>query len=216
MCIRDRIVGKSESGSISNCYSLGNVSGSGTNTSTLPCAIGGIIGWLYDSVSLSNCYATGSVSAINTATDKSVWAGGIAGCYSYANYSDGTILQSTISNCLALNAGSESMISVTATGGTAHIGRILGESSPHCIISDCYASSTIKLKKGNNGAVAPTEDIARNKINGQSLFLDEVPDSIAAWAGPEDTKAFTAIGTDEMCIRDRGWLARGGWLAGNA
>lgn len=190
------IVGKSESGSISNCYSLGNVSGSGTNTSTLPCAIGGIIGWLYDSVSLSNCYATGSVSAINTATDKSVWAGGIAGCYSYANYSDGTILQSTISNCLALNAGSESMISVTATGGTAHIGRILGESSPHCIISDCYASSTIKLKKGNNGAVAPTEDIARNKINGQSLFLDEVPDSIAAWAGPEDTKAFTAIGTD--------------------
>ena len=190
------IVGKSESGSISNCYSLGNVSGSGTNTSDLPCAIGGIIGWLYDSVSLSNCYATGSVSAINTATDKSVWAGGIAGCYSYTNYSDGHILKSTISNCLALNAGSESMISVTATGGTAHIGRILGESSPHCIISDCYASSKIKLKEGDNGAVTPSEDIARDKINGQSLFLDEVPDSIAAWAGPEDTKAFTAIGTD--------------------
>ena len=190
------IVGKSESGSISNCYSLGNVSGSGTNTSNLPCAIGGIIGWLYDSASLSNCYATGSVSAINTATDKSVWAGGIAGCYSYTNYSDGHILKSTISNCLALNAGSESMISVTATGGTAHIGRILGESSPYCIISDCYASSKIKLKKGDNGAVAPSEDIARDKINGQSLFLDEVSDSIAAWAGPEDTKAFTAIGTD--------------------
>lgn len=190
------IVGKSQSGSISNCYSLGNVSGSGTNTSNLPCAIGGIIGWLYDSTSLSNCYATGSVSASNTATGKSVWAGGIAGCYSYSNYADGTILQSTISNCLALNAGSESMISVTATGGTAHIGRILGESSPHCIISDCYASSKIKLKEGDNGAVTPSEDIARDKINGQSLFLDEVPDSIAAWAGPEDTKAFTAIGTD--------------------
>lgn len=190
------IVGKSQSGAISNCYSLGNVSGSGTNTSTLPCAIGGIIGWLYDSASLSNCYATGSVSAINTATGKSVWAGGIAGCYSYTNYANGTILQSTISNCLALNAGSESMISVTATGGTAHIGRILGESSPHCIISYCYASSKIKLKEGDKGAVAPTEDIARDKINGQSLFLDEVPDSIAAWAGTEDTKAFTAIGTD--------------------
>ena len=190
------IVGKSESGSISNCYSLGNVSGSGTNTSDLPCAIGGIIGWLYDSVSLSNCYATGSVSAINTATGKSVWAGGIAGCYSYSNYADGTILQSTISNCLALNAGSESMISVTATGGTAHIGRILGESSPHCIISDCYASSKIKLKEGDKGAVAPTKDIAHDKINGQSLFLDDVAADIAAWAGPEDTKAFTAIGTD--------------------
>lgn len=190
------IVGKSQSGSISNCYSLGNVSGSGTNTADLPCAIGGIIGWLYDSVSLSNCYATGSVSAINTATGKSVWAGGIAGCYSYSNYADGTILQSTISNCLALNAGSESMISVTATGGTAHIGRILGESSSYCTISDCYASSKIKLKEGDNGAGAPTENIAHDKINGQSLFLDEVPDAIAAWAGPGDTKAFTAIGTD--------------------
>lgn len=190
------IVGKSQSGSISNCYSLGNVSGSGTNTSNLPCAIGGIIGWLYDSASLSNCYATGSVSASNTATGKFVWAGGIAGCYSYTNYANGTILQSTISNCLALNAGSESMISVIATGGTAHIGRILGESSPHCIISGCYASSKIKLKKEGNDPAAPTEDIARDKINGQSLFLDEVSDSIAAWAGPEDTKAFTAIGTD--------------------
>ena len=72
-------------------------------------------------------------------------------------------------------------------------GRIIGKKS-NATLSNNYASTKIQLTVGNSTS-APTTDIAADAINGADTYLDEVAAEIAAWAGSENTKAFTAIGT---------------------
>ena len=168
---------------INNCYSSGTVSGTGT--STLAVASGGIVGYI-PNTSVSKCYATGSVSATNSQDGSTTTsAGGIVG---HINGTSGGV-----NNCLALNTGNG--ITISANGTTSHVGRVVGQKEKGSLYQN-YASTKIKLQKGSDPAAAPTENIADDAINGADIYLDEVAAAIAVWAGSEDTKAFTAIGTD--------------------
>ena len=55
----------------------------------------------------------------------------------------------------------------------------------------------IQLTIGDNTLAVPTDNIGSDKANGADTYLDDVAAEIAAWAGPENTQAFTAIGTAE-------------------
>ena len=173
------IVGSSYS-LINNCYSSGTVSGTGT--STLAVASGGIVGYIPNSA-VSKCYATGSVSATNSQEGSTTSAGGIVG---HINTSGG------VNDCLALNTGKG--ITISANGTTSHVGRVVGQKEEGYLDQN-YASTKIQLQKGNASAAAPNENIAADAVNGADIYLDEVAAAIADWAGSEDTKAFTAIGT---------------------
>lgn len=83
--------------------------------------------------------------------------------------------------------------SVKATGNTStkQAGRIVGKDNS-ATLSNNYASTKIKLTKGDNTAF-PTTDIAADAINGADTYLDEVAAVIADWTG--EGKAFTAIDT---------------------
>lgn len=174
------IVGSSNS-LINNCYSSGTVSGTGTSTSAV--ASGGIVGYI-PNTSVFNCYATGSVSATNSQGSGTTSAGGIVG------HIDGA--SGGVNNCLALNTGDG--ITISANGTTSHVGRVVGQKEKGSLDQN-YASTKIQLQKGSDPAAAPTENIADDAINGADIYLDEVAAAIADWAGSEDTKAFTAIGT---------------------
>ena len=83
-----------------------------------------------------------------------------------------------------------------ATGNTSdkQAGRIVGKNN-NATLSNNYASTKIKLTIGNNESI-PTENITAHAINGANLYLDKAAAVTASWAGSENTKAFTAIGTD--------------------
>lgn len=164
-----------------NSYSTGNISGTST---TGDCRSGGIIGFADNSSSIISCYATGSVSATNSnEANKQSRAGGIAG------YAD----RATIQNCLALNKDG---IKALGTTNKKSAGRIVGEKSGNSSFDGNYASTKIKLTLGEAEPALPAEDLTASGINGESIYLDEVAATIAAWAGDENTKAFTAIGTE--------------------
>lgn len=172
--------GSSDTGNnILHCYSTGNI----TAKATQSCPSGGIVGGA-QYVTIKSCFATGSVSAESSSSDNGAYAGGIiGGIWSNSNV--------TVKDCLALNTGG-----VKATGNTSGklAGRIVGKDN-NATLSNNYASTKIQLTVGDNTS-APTADIAADAINGADTFLDEVADEIADWAGSEDTKAFSAIGTD--------------------
>lgn len=135
-------------------------------------------------MTIESCFATGTVSAESEKKEDLAAAGGIIGQNSGNN---------TIKNCLALTTGG-----VKASGATSreHAGRILGnDPSSNVTLIDNYASTNIQLTVGTTAA-APTNNIGSDKLNGADTYLDDVATNIAAWAGPEGTKAFTAIGTD--------------------
>lgn len=172
--------GSSDTGNnILHCYSTGNI----TAKATQSCPSGGIVGGA-QYVTIKSCFAMGSVSAESSSSDNGAYAGGIiGGIWSNSNV--------TVKDCLALNVEG-----VKATGNTSdkQAGRIVGKNN-NATLSNNYASTKIQLTVGDNTS-APTADIAADAINGADTFLDEVADEIADWAGSEDTKAFSAIGTD--------------------
>ncbi|MFV0583793.1 MAG: GLUG motif-containing protein [Parabacteroides gordonii] len=170
-------------GKVLNSYSTGNISGTSTTDN---CHSGGITGHANNPSSIISCYATGSVSATNSnEANKQSRAGGIAG------YANSTTI--TIQNCLALNKGG-----IKALGATSDksAGRIVGEKKGTPSFDGNYASTKIKLTLGEAEPALPAEDLTASGINGESIYLDEVAAAIAAWAGDENTKAFTAIGTE--------------------
>ncbi|MGB8226719.1 MAG: GLUG motif-containing protein [Sedimentisphaerales bacterium] len=123
-------------GSISNCYSTGNVSG---NIST-----GGLCGWNYNS-SISNCYSTGNVSG-NTATGGLCgqnYRGNIIACYSTGNVSGNSytgglcgINYNNITSCYSTGI---------VSGSGNYTGGLCGENV--AIISNCYSTGNVS---GNN------------------------------------------------------------------
>lgn len=164
---------------ILRCYSTGGI----TATSDGFACSGGIAGEI-GYMTIESCFATGTVSAESEKKEDLAAAGGIIGQNSGNN---------TIKNCLALTIGG-----VKASGATSreHAGRILGnDPSSNVTLIDNYASTNIQLTVGTTAA-APTNNIGSDKLNGADTYLDDVATNIAAWAGPEGTKAFTAIGTD--------------------
>lgn len=174
--------GSSQSPShILHCYSTGNMT---ANSSQSASTSGGIVGGA-QYVVIESCFATGTVSATSSSSSNGAYAGGIIGW----SWSDNGV---TVKDCLALNTGG-----MKALGTTSEklAGRIIGKKS-NATLSNNYASTKIKLKKGNDEEFIPAEDIAADAKNGADTFLDEVAAEIAAWAGSENTKAFTTIGTD--------------------
>lgn len=168
------------SNSISRCYSTGDIIAKSPRTAYS----GGIAGATGSTI--GSCFATGTVSAESTDYNLAA-AGGIMG---FSN-SNGNI---QINNCLALTTGG-----VKASGSTSdnqQAGRIIGYDKNNGVtLSNNYASTNIKLTIGTT-ETAPTDNIGGDKANGANTYLDDVADYVAAWTGPEDTKAFTAIGID--------------------
>ena len=164
---------------ISHCYSTGNMT---ANSSQSVSTSSGIVGGARYVV-IESCFATGTVSATSSSNSNGAYAGGIIGW----SWSDNGV---TVKDCLALNTGG-----MKALGTTSEklAGRIIGKKS-NATLSNNYASTKIQLTVGNSTS-APTTDIAADAINGADTYLDEVAAEIAAWAGSENTKAFTAIGT---------------------
>ena len=139
----------SNSGTISNCYNSGTISGSD--------AVGGVCGH-YDGVTISNCYNSGNVSG----TGESSRIGGVCGYNSYGTISDcyntniisgnddvggvcGFNFGGTISNCY--NTGN-----VNGTGESATVGGMCGYNSSGTI-SNCYNSGNVNGTGESNSNV---------------------------------------------------------------
>ena len=113
------IAGINEYGTISDCYSIGDIAASYSDSDSVITMTGGIAGKNFYGT-ITNCYSTGTVTAISKSTgDGTAYAGGIAGMDERWRYDNTT----TISNCYALNA------IVTAEGVTKNNGRVVGENS---------------------------------------------------------------------------------------
>lgn len=181
------ILGSGGEVSILYCYSTGDVTGTEKDTSGGPIVYcGGIAGYMTYTSKIESCFATGAVS-LSSSSEHSVCAGGIVG-YNGKYNEDISI----VTNCLALNIDG---VEVSGDAPNKFSGRIAGQNDN--ILSNNYASTKIELKVGDAEAAAPTENIAADAINGADLYLDEVAEAIASWAGSETTKAFTAIGTGD-------------------
>ncbi len=163
------LVGFNRSGTVSNCYATGSVSGGGD--------VGGLVGlnW-YGTV--SNCYATGSVSGIghvgglvginldgtvsNCQTTGSVtgtweavgglvginWYGTVSNCQTTGSvtgvwYVGGLVAENrgTVSNCQATG-------SVTGTG---YVGGLVAENDG--TVSNCYATGSVTGTEGRIGGL---------------------------------------------------------------
>ena len=110
------LVGSLASGSISNCYATGNVSTTGYD-------VGGLVGRVDSGViNIYNSHAIGNVSAGNDGSSRS-YAGGLIG------YDAGT---GTISNCYATGS---------VIGSGSRVGGLIGESWP--TVSNCYATGNV-------------------------------------------------------------------------
>jgi hypothetical protein len=135
------LVGENDGSAISNCYSTGSVSGS--------YSVGGLAG--YNAGSISNCYSTGAV----TGGENSLYLGGLVGendgsaisnCYSTGSvsgsyYVGGLVGYSnygSISNCY----------STGGVGGYGSVGGLVGYSN-YGSISNCYSKGDV----GGSGSV---------------------------------------------------------------
>ena len=114
------------------------------------CNVGGIVGSSCNNISFSNNY--GDIYG-KTYKDASVCAGGISGLFGYTSFTK------TMKNCV--NYGNAIVANMEDSYGSA--GRITGVlQAGH--IERCYSSDTTLV---NN--VIPTEHIAHNDINGDSI-----------------------------------------------
>ena len=118
------VSGYNYTGSITDCYNIGSVSGSEGN-------VGGVNGW--NKGSITNCYNVGSVSGTEH------YVGGVNG------YNDG----GTITNCY--NTGS-------SVSGSGYVGGVNGRNQG--TITNCYNTSSVSGKERYVGGV-----IGRNESN---------------------------------------------------
>jgi hypothetical protein len=143
------IAGAVRNSSIKNSYSTGNVSGTGTGT-----GVGGIAGVVVYS-SIDNCYSTGDVSGY-------VEVGGIAGLVGYSSidncYSTGDVSGTTEVGGIAGRAGSSSIANCYSTGdvsGTGvEVGGIAGDVSYDSSIDNCYSTGDVSGPDHRVGGVA--------------------------------------------------------------
>jgi RHS repeat-associated protein len=149
------LAGCNNGGSVINCHSTGDVSGSGNN-------VGGLIGY-YSGNSINNCYSTGKVSG------GSNYVGGLVGYYSSGSsisscYSTGAVSGSAyyvgglvgyygggnISNCYSTGAVSGSGSS-PYYWNCGYIGGLVGWNDGS--ISNCYSTGTVSGSGNNVGGL---------------------------------------------------------------
>jgi len=138
-------------GSVLNCYSTGDVSGTGVN-------VGGLVG--YSIGSISNCYSTGSVSGYKVGGLVGSNGGSISNCYSTGDISgDGEVgglvgynARGSISNCYSTR---------DVTGNEA-VGGLVGGNFWDGSVSNCYSTGSVSGEDwvggmvGHNGYTAWT------------------------------------------------------------
>ena len=148
------VVGYMPTGTVQDCYSTANVSGTRTGgPNSYIVAVGGVVGYTNNPLSFTvqNCYATGSVNGSSPPTGAaavSVYAGGVVGGVASLG---GT---KTITNCVALN----SLINATNENiSTGIIGRVYNDNgTPN---TSTYNYGRTEMTMTSNGAnVTPTSD----------------------------------------------------------
>jgi hypothetical protein len=104
------LVGSNWGGSVSNCYSTGSVSGD--------YGVGGLVGVNYCYCNVSNCYSTGDVNGVGD-------VGGLVGC----NWG-------IVSNCYSTG-------DVNGVGGVGGLVGSTGCLRCHAIVSNCYSTGDV-------------------------------------------------------------------------
>jgi Leucine-rich repeat (LRR) protein len=159
------LIGYSNSGTIINCYAIGLIFSTSSNTSNDSnfAAAGGLIGYSDGSI-IIDCYATGESSSSSEYTNSS--AGGLVGRYSgvimnsYAtstvssqpprvgsSYAGGLIGYcndgiNTITDCYAIGSVSSSSSASSTYNGSSYAGGLVGRNGSSTI-ANCYATGSI-------------------------------------------------------------------------
>lgn len=198
--------GNNYTGTISNCYNTGSVSGIGT--------AGGVSGYNYTG-SITNCYNTGNVSG------SSGFVGGVSGYNS-----KGTIINS-------YNAGSVSGLeyvggvsginytgSITdcynigsVSGSEGNVGGVIGRNESNASITNCYYDSTIYTGNAIGANDGTTEKVEGKTIEqfktGEVAYLLQNGQSEEIWGqtigtdtypvlhGPKVYKSITYMGCND-------------------
>lgn len=197
--------GNNYTGTISNCYNTGSVSGIGT--------AGGVSGYNYTG-SITNCYNTGNVSG------SSGFVGGVSG------YNDG----GTITNCYnvgsvggsgyvgGVNGWNKGIItncyntgSVSGTG--VNVGGVIGRNESNASITNCYYGSTIYTGNAigaNDGTTEKVEGKTTEQFKtGEVAYLLQNGQSEEIWGqtigtdtypvlhGPKVYKSITYMGCND-------------------
>jgi len=128
------ITGYLDGGTITNCYTTGNISSD--------CS-GGIAGFIENGSTITNCYSTGNISSSIDYGDS----GGIAGGVNIIFYES---TGSTITNCAAINP------TIKSTGIEGRAGRIASVVEYTCTVSNNFALSTMTVTGDQSLAINGT------------------------------------------------------------
>ena len=163
----------SSSGSLSNSYATGSVTGNGNNSH-----VGGLVG--NSSGSITASYATGPATASITGNGDSSHVGGLVGnssgslSNSYATASVTGSGSSTphVGGLVGTNSGSlsNSYATGSVTGGSsANTGGLVGNNASGGSISDSYAAGTVMTGSNVGGLVGNNS----GSINDKNYFVDD-------------------------------------------
>jgi hypothetical protein len=122
-------------GEITDCYSTGSVTGTGSY-------VGGLVGWNIEHGTITNCYSTGSVSGTGAYVGGLVgenYEGSIRNCYSTGSVSG----DSLVGGLVGINGGTISnCYSTTSVNGTGScVGGLVGINGG--TISNCYSTGPV-------------------------------------------------------------------------
>jgi len=158
-------------GSISNCYSMGSISGPGFPS-------GGLVGQNYGG-NINNCYSTGMVNGSGGLVGRNDY-GSISNCYSTSDvngmaglvavnygsisncYSAGTVIGTdTVGGLVGIGYNISNCYSTGAVRGTSRVGGLIGIIHENGGISNCYSTGSVSgtsevggLVGGNAGNVS--------------------------------------------------------------
>lgn len=185
------VCGNNYTGTITNCYNTGSVSGIGT--------AGGVSGY-NDNGSITNCYNTGNVSG------SSGFVGGVSGCNSKGtiinSYNAGSVSglefvggvsgdnsKGTITNCY--NTGS-----VSGTG--VNVGGVIGRNESNATIKNCYYDSTIYTGTAIGYDGGTTEKVEGKTTEqyktGEVAYLLQLDQSDEVWGQTIGTDTYPTLG----------------------
>ena len=148
--------------------------------------VGGILGYSDKNVTITDCVNSGNVHTSNyTATDKSMYLGGIVGTLMGASAISGCS-NTGVTNLNASNNTDTPAENIFADGGIA--GFIKGTASNHISISDCswnYSEGNVGARRGTCGGIvayAEYADISDCDVTVVYNMYNHVTGGIVGWA----------------------------------
>jgi hypothetical protein len=188
------LVGDSEDGSISNCYSAGTVGGSSYY-------VGGLVGYA-NSSSISNCYSRGDVNGSQAVGGLVGYndSGSISGCYSIGTISGifaaiGGLVGYNDSGSIN-NSYSRGNVSASSPSSSRDIGGLVGSNDGGSIVY-CYSTGMVSGLSDVGGL------IGNNNMGVDNSFWDMNNSGQASSAG--GTGETTAEMKTESTFTDAGW-----------